>query len=74
MLSYCVKWKQNTESKNPEVSKTSNGKIMMSLKCAICGAKKSRFIKEQETKGLLSSLGIKISFTNIPRPMWRDVF
>ena len=32
---------------------------MLSLHCAICGSKKSRFIKEQKTEDL-NSLGIKI--------------
>ena len=31
----------------------------MQSKCADCGFKKSRFVKEQEAKGLLSNLGIK---------------
>ena len=39
---------------------------MILSKCAICGSKKSKFLKEQETKGLLSSLGIKTPLTNIP--------
>ena len=30
----------------------------MQSKCTECGFKKSRLIKEQEAKGLLSSLGI----------------
>ena len=30
---------------------------MLLSKCAICDNKKSRFIKNQEGKGLLSSLG-----------------
>ena len=34
---------------------------MILSKCAICGIKKSRFIKHQEAKGLLSKLGIKTS-------------
>ena len=46
----------------------------MLSKVAVCGAKKSKFIKKQEAKGLLSSLGIKTPFSNIPLPMWRDVF
>ena len=29
MLSYCLKCKKNTESKNPKVSKTSNGKAIV---------------------------------------------
>ena len=32
---------------------------MLLSKCAVCDSKKSRFIKEQEVSGLLSSLGIK---------------
>ena len=31
-----------------------------------CRSKKSRFMKEQEAKGLLSSLGIKTPLSNIP--------
>ena len=50
MSSYCLKCRKNTENINPVVSKTSNGKIMILSKCAICGAKKSRFIKKQEAK------------------------
>ena len=46
MLFYCLKCKKNTENINPKVSKTSNGKTMMLSKCAICGSKKSKFIKK----------------------------
>ena len=35
-------------------------------KCAICGSKKSRFIKNQEAKGLLSKLGIKALLSKVP--------
>ena len=45
---------------------TSNGKSMILSKCAICGSKKSRFIKNQEAKGLLSKLGIKTPFNKLP--------
>ena len=38
----------------------------MQSKCSVCGIKKSRFIKEQETKGLLSKLGIKTPLSKIP--------
>ena len=34
--------------------------------CAICGSKKSEFIKEQEAKRLLSNLGLKIPLNKIP--------
>ena len=50
MSSYCLKCKKNTENINPRVSKTSNGKIMLLSKCAICGSKKSRFIKKTRSK------------------------
>ena len=51
MLSYCLKYKKNSESINPKVSATSNGRTMILSKCAICGSKKSKFIKKQEAKG-----------------------
>ena len=56
---YCLKCRKNTESKNPKVAKTKNGRIMLLSKCTVCDSKKSKFIKEQEASGLLSSLGIK---------------
>ena len=39
---------------------------MMLSKCAIFNNKKSRFIKEQEAKGLLSNLGIRTPLSKIP--------
>ena len=38
----------------------------MQSKCAKCGFKKSRFVKQQEPKGLLGHLGIKITLSKIP--------
>ena len=58
MLSYSLECRKNTESKN---SKTKNGRIMLLSKCAMCGSKKARFIKEKEASGLLSSLGIHLN-------------
>ena len=49
----------NTESKNPRVVRTKNGRIMFLSKYAVCDSKKSKFIKEQKTSRLLSILGIK---------------
>ena len=64
MLSYhCLKCRENTESKNPKVSK--NGRIMLLSKWAACDSKISKFIKEQEASGLLSSLRIKTPLTKI---------
>ena len=59
MLSYCLKCRKNTESKNPKIVKAENGRIMLLLSCEVCNSKNSRFIKEQEASRLLSSLGIK---------------
>ena len=62
MLSYCVKCRKNTETKNPKVVRTKNGRIMLLSKCAVCTSKKSKFLKEQEAKGLWGALlGAKIS-------------
>ena len=54
MKSYGLRCRKNTENINSKVSKTSNNRTMILSKCAICGNKKSRFIKNQEAKGLLS--------------------
>ena len=46
--------------------KTKNGRFVLSSKCSICGSKKSKFMKEQEAKGLLSNLGIRAQLSKIP--------
>ena len=65
MESFCLKCQKNTENIVPEIQSTSNGRAMILSKCAICGSKKSRFIKNQEAKGLLSKLGIKRSLSKV---------
>ena len=52
MKSYHLKCGKDIENINPRVSNTSNGKTMILSKCAIYDSKKSRFIKNQEAKGL----------------------
>ena len=66
MLSYCLKCTKNTENINTKVFKTNNDKTVSLLKCALRGSKKSIFIKEQEVKGILSSLGLKTPLSKIP--------
>ena len=39
---------------------------MVLSKCAICDSKKSRFIKNQEAKGLLSNLGVRTPLSKVP--------
>ena len=66
MLLYCLKHRKNTESKNLNVIKTKNGRIILLSKCTVCDSKKSKFIKEQEASGLLSSSGIKTHLSKMP--------
>ena len=66
MESYCVRCKKYTKNINPRVSNTSSGKAMILSKCATCCSKKSRFINNQEAKGLLSSLGLRTPLTKVP--------
>ena len=66
MKSYCLKCKKDTENIKSRVSNTSNGRAMTLSKCAICGTKKSRFIKNQEPKSLLSNLGIRTPLSKVP--------
>ena len=56
MLSYFLRCRKG---KNPKVVKTRNKRIMVLSKCALCDTTKSKFIKEQEANGFLSSLEIK---------------
>ena len=46
--------------------RTKNNRLVMQSKCSVCGIKKSKFVKEQEAKALLSNLGIKIPLSKIP--------
>ena len=39
---------------------------MILSKCAICGSKRSKFIKKQEAKGILTSPGFKTGLDKIP--------
>ena len=66
MLLFCLKCRKNIESKNPNVARTKHGRIIIFSKCALCGSKKSKFIIQQQTSGLLSRLGIKASLNKIP--------
>ena len=66
MSSDCSKYKKNTENINQRVWNTSNDKTMLLSKFTICGGKESRFIKKQEAKGKLSSLGLKTPLSKVP--------
>ena len=62
MKTYCVKCRKDTENIDPKMVRTKINRLVMQSKYSICGIKKSRFVKEQETKGLLSNLGIKTPY------------
>ena len=66
MKSYCLKCRKDTENINPKLLRTSNGKAMILSKCATCGSKKLRFIKNQEAKELLSNLGLRTLLSKVP--------
>ena len=66
MLTYCVKCRKDTENIEPKMVRTKNNRLLMQSKCSACRIKKSRFVKEQEKKGLLSNLGIKKPLSKIP--------
>ena len=66
MLSYCLNCRKNMQSKNPEVVKTKNGRIMLLSTCSVCNNKESKFLKEQKAGGLLSNLGIIAPLIQIP--------
>ena len=67
METYCLKCKKKTTKNiNPKISSSSNGKAIILSKCVICGSKKSRFVKNQEAKGLLSNLGIRTPLSKVP--------
>ena len=65
ILTYCLKCKKNTKNIDVNMMKTKNGRFVFSLKCAVCGSKQSKFMKEQEAEGLLSNLGIKTPLSKI---------
>ena len=66
MKAHCVNCRKNTGNLNSKIFSTKNGRLIIQSKCADCGMKKSRFVKEQEAKSLLSNLGIKTPLSKIP--------
>ena len=66
MRTYCVKCKKDTKNIDPKMFRAKNNKLIMQSKCSDCGINKSRFVKEQEVRGLLSNLGIRTPLSKIP--------
>ena len=61
-MTYCLKCRKDTESKNLQVAKTNKGKLNLLSECAVCKSKKLRFVKEQEASEFLNYLGLKKNF------------
>ena len=74
MKSFYLKCKKNTENINPRISNTSNGRTMVLSKCAICKSEKSRSVKNQEAKGLLSNLGVKTPLSKVVKYQYWVIF
>ena len=66
MKTYYVKCRKDTKNIDSKMVRTKNNRLIMQSQCPICGIKKSRFVKEQEAKDLLSNLGIKTPLSKIP--------
>ena len=66
MKTYCVKCRKDAENIDPKMVRKKHNRLVIQSKCSVCGIKKSRFVKEQEAKGLLSNLGIKTPLSKIP--------
>ena len=62
---YCLSCRKYTKNTDSRTVKSKNEKSMIQSNCAICGSNKSRFIKEQQAKGLLSNLGIKTPLSKV---------
>ena len=66
MKTFCMKCRKNTENLTSIIFKTKNNRLIMQSKSSDRRIKKSRFVKKQEAKGLLSNLGIKTLLNEIP--------
>ena len=66
MKTYSLACRKNTGNLNSKMIKTKNDRQQLKSQCSICGNKKRRFVKKQEAKGILSSLGIKTPLSKIP--------
>ena len=63
---YCLVCRDYTKKNNPKIVRNRQNRLMIQSNCAICGSKKSRFIKEQQAMKILSNLGIKTPLSKVP--------
>ena len=58
-----MKYRKDTEAIDPKGVRTKNNRLITQSKCPVWGIKKSRFVKQQEAKNLLSNIGSKTSLS-----------
>ena len=63
---YCLVCRDYTKNNNPKIVRNRQNRLMIQSNCATYGSKKSRFIKEQQPKGILSNLCIKTLLSKVP--------
>ena len=63
---YCLACRKYTKSINPKIVRNKHKRSMIQSNCAVCGSKKSRFIREHQAMGLLSNLGIRTRLSQVP--------
>ena len=63
---YCLVCRKYTKNINPKIVRNRQNRSMIQSSCAVCGSKKSRFIKEQQEMGILSNLDIKTPLSKVP--------
>ena len=68
MSSYCLKCRKNTESKNPKVVRTINGRIKLLSKCLI--VKNGNFLKNKKLKDYKEFDGIKSTISKWFTYIW----
>ena len=66
MKTFPMKCKRDSKNIDPKMVRTKNNRLVMQSKFPVYIIKKSRFVKEQEAKILLSQLGIKKPSSKIP--------
>ena len=67
-MSYCLKCKNKTKSKNISNVKSENNGVVQKGICLVCGSKKSKFITKHKRGGDIQKFlaGSKFTTTGIP--------
>ena len=63
---YCLVCKKYTKNNNPKIVRNRQNRLMIQSNCTNSGSKKSKFIKEQQAMGIVSTLGIKTPLNKVP--------